>query len=381
MTKRLRIGIDTLFEDPLKPSGATGYLKTLLRWLPRVGPKHEYVAFVSRRNRHLWEANGDLRFVWSGASNDRLLLRILSQQALEPWRALVERLDVFNAPGNVGPLLVPTPLVLTIKTLHHYHTPEALGPARTLYRRLMVDASAARARLIVANCEATKREIVSLVKVPEERVRVVYEAVHEVFSPAKDESGARARVREQFGITEPFLLFVSSLWRYKNPDGVIRGFAALPEADRQKVILVVVGQDYEGYLSDLRSLAAQLGVGDRVRFIGALPNVELPDLYRAAEMLVYASHQETFGMPVVEAMRCGTPIVASTVPALQEVAGDAAVFVESRDYRGIAAAVSRLLHSRVEREALRDRGLRRGQLFSGERMAKETLAVYEEAAS
>jgi glycosyltransferase involved in cell wall biosynthesis len=380
VSRALRIGIDTLFEDPLKPSGATGYMKTLLRWLPRVGPRHQYYVFVSRRNRHLWESNGVLRLVWSGASNERLPLRILSQQLLQPWQAVLRRLDVVNAPGNVGPLLTPAPLVLTIKTLHHYHTPEALGRARTLYRRWMVGSSAGRARLVIANCQATKQEIVDLVRVPAERVRVVYEAVHENFSPG-DAGAARDAVRRRFALDQPYLLYVSSLWRYKNPDGMIKAYAALPRETRQSVSLAIVGQDYEGYRAELEQLARAQGVADRVRFLGAIPNLDLPDLYRAAEMLVYPSHRETFGMPLVEAMRTGTAIVASALPALMEVAGDAATFVPSHDVAGLAAAVARVLRHPGERESLRARALARSAVYSGERMAKDTLAVYEEAAA
>lgn len=379
MSRSLRIGIDTLFEDPFKPSGATGYMKTLLRWLPEVGSQHRFYAFVSRRNRHLWEANGGLQFVWSGSSNERLSLRILSQQVIEPWHALVKCLDVVNSPGNVGPLLVPARLVLTIKTLHHYHTPEALGRARTIYRRWMIRSSASRARLVIANCEATKREIVELVGVPEERVRVVYEAVHKSFSPGEREA-ARDSVRRRFTIHGPFLLYVSSLWRYKNPDGMIRAFAGLPEERRRELLLVVVGQDYEGYQAELETLARRLSVLDRIRFLGAVPNLELPDVYRAAEVLVYPSHRETFGMPLVEAMRTGLPIVASSLPALREVAGDAAVFVSSTDELALAGAIESLLADPARRNALRERALARGRLYSGERMAKDTLAVYEEAA-
>src|SRR5207245_1020752 len=127
-----------------------------------------------------------------------LLLRILSQQTVEAAQASLRRLDVFNAPGNVGPLLAPVPLVVTIKTLHHYHSPEALGAARTAFRRVMFVASARRARLIIANGEATKREIVELMKVSPSRVRIVYEAVHEAFSPDPDRASIRARVRARF---------------------------------------------------------------------------------------------------------------------------------------------------------------------------------------
>ena len=380
MARRLRIGIDTLFENPLKPSGATGYLRTLLRWLPVVGKEHRFCAFVSRRNIGLLEGTSGLERACAGASNEHLLLRILSQQTVEAAQASLRRLDVFNAPGNVGPLLALVPLVVTIKTLHHYQAPAALGLARSVFRRVMFVASARRARLIIANGAATKAEIVQLMKVPASRVRIVYEAVHEGFSPDPDGAGVRARVRARFGLGEPYLLFVSSLWRYKNPDGLIRSYAALPAEQRRRVILGIVGQDYDGFRRELETLAGDLGVRDRVRFLGAVPNLDLPDLYRGAEMLIYPSHAETFGMPLVEAMRAGTPVVSSDVPALREVAADAALLVDSHDVRGLAQAVGRVLCEPDLRRGLVERGLRRGEVFTGERMARDTLAVYEEAA-
>jgi glycosyltransferase involved in cell wall biosynthesis len=213
-----------------------------------------------------------------------------------------------------------------------------------------------------------------------DRIDVVYESVDDAFRPASDPEGARAQVRRVFGIERPFVLYVSNLWFYKNPDGAIRAFARLrasrPDVDLD---LVVAGPDDYGRVHELRALAATLGVADRVHFLGRVRFSDLIVLYQTARVIFYPSLFETFGKPTVEAMRSGVPLVAANATSLPEIVGDAGLLADPADIDAMADALARAATDSVLRQELITRGHARAAAFSWDRVAQETLAVCRRA--
>jgi len=386
----VRIGYDTLVENPRRPSSAINFLQSLLGSLSRIGDA-ELVVFVSRANAASFvQAGSASQFVRCFASNEHIPLRILAQQVQIPYFVRRERLDVVISLNQI-PFAAGCATVVKSCGLHHHLFPREYGrqgwslrtmtnPLRLAYRHRVWDQSARSADRVIANSEYTRRVIAERMRVDLERIDVVYEAVDAAFGPAEVMDVPRAHVRKTFRISRPYVLYVSNLWLYKNPDGAIRAFGRLraerPDLDLD---LVVAGPDDYGRLSELRALAASSGVADRVHFLGRVRFAELIALYQAAHVIFYPSLHETFGKPVVEAMRSGVPLVAANTTSLPEIVGDAGLLVDPTDTDAMADALVRAATDSALRQELISRGYARASDFSWERVARETLAVCRRA--
>lgn len=379
----MRIGIDTLVENPRRPSSAIHYLQQMIRTLACAAPEHELVVFVSAANQALFTFQApNVRYVRCAASNENIPLRVLIQQAQYPLLARRLRLDVIHALNQI-PLLAPCATVVKICTLHH-HEP-ALGRSALLrvrrgYRRAMHDSSARRATLVMANSETTRRGIIEHMRVPAERVQVVYEAVDDEFGAVTEAVQAHKHLARAFGIEREYVLYVSQLFAHKNPDGALRAFAHLRAQHGADLDLVFAGPDNDGRLNALRALAADLGVGERIHFLGRVSKADLIQLYAAARVFVYPSFNETFGKPLVEAMRSGVPIVTSNASSMPEIVADGGLCVDPRDPQALADALHRALVDEALRARLRAAGLARARDFSWERTAAGTLEMCLQAA-
>jgi glycosyltransferase involved in cell wall biosynthesis len=214
-------------------------------------------------------------------------------------------------------------------------------------------------------------------EIEDSKLRLIYEAVdHDLFKPG-DADLARGQVAS-YGVTKPFVLFVSSLWPYKNCDGLLRAWAvARQDLPGRQLAVVGSGRD-EKYLASLHALAAELGITDDVVFVGGIPLHETVNFYRAADVFVYPSLNETFGLPILEAMACGCPVVTSDTSAMPETAGGAALLADPVVPESIARAIVEA--AGVDRDRMRDNGLRRAAEFTWGATGASTLDVYREVA-
>lgn len=375
----MKIAIDTLFEHATEPSSAVDYLVNLASYLPQLGPEHEYYLLVSGRSAFRYEAlrRANVHLVDCFASNDRRALRILSVQTIVPWRMSQLGIDLLFSAGNVCPWWGSFCRVLKINTLHHYRTPEAIGRIRSLYRRYAFEASAKRADTIMANSASTRDDICHFLRVPEEKVKVVWEAADESFNRADVET--QNSVRQRVGLERPYLLFASTLWPYKNAHTLIRAYSRLCQRPEINADLVFAGRiDDSAYKRDLEALVEKEKLGTRVHFLGFVPNREMPPLYSAAEAFVYPSLSETFGKPLVEAMRCQVPVIASNTSCIPEIAGDGALLVDPNNVEELATAMYRVLTEPDLRSELVERGRKRSEVFSWRASARQTLDLFEE---
>ena len=375
---RMRVAINLLPENPEHPSGAHWFwTRVIPEMAARLETGEELHLLVSPKSRHLYQGYGpgvfNITYPWS---NERRAARTLSEQLYSPVRLPLGRIDVFNT--LMAPLVnVSWSLVVHIKTMHAFTAPQSLSPLARTYRRLNYPHAARAADAIIINSESLRSEIQQYLKVDERKLKLIYEAVdHDLFQPGNP-GAARARVAS-FGVTKPFVLFVSSLWRYKNCDGLLRAWA-LARADLGDRQLVVVGsgRDQE-YLASLRSLAGELGISGDVVFTGGVPLEETVNFYQAADVFVYPSLNETFGLPILEAMACGCPVVTSDTSAMPETAGGAAVLADPKDPASIAQAI--VTAAGPGRDRLRDLGLARAGQFTWAATGAATLDVYREAA-
>jgi len=320
----------------------------------------------------------NLRFLMLPASNERTLARLAGEHLLLAPKLRSAGIDVLNT-GNVAPLWSPCRLVATIKTMHAFTSPGTLPLAKRLYRRIVGGRTARNAALIISNSESNKADIIRYFGVAAAKIRIIHEALdHNVFNPAEDPD-ERDDLLARLDIRQPFVLFVSSLWRYKNAEVLIRATHAWREQLPDLQTAIVGYHPDSGYVNELKSLVAQLNIADRVRFTGGAGQSDIAHLYRAAECLVYPSEDETFGLPLPEAMACRCPVVASTAGSLPEIAGGAARLFEPHDDEALAAHVIGLSEDPDARADMVARGVERAAQFNWRRTAKETLAVYREA--
>jgi glycosyltransferase involved in cell wall biosynthesis len=205
----------------------------------------------------------------------------------------------------------------------------------------------------------------------------VTEAFYDVFAPVP--SDLASKVTTRYGLRRPYLLFVSTLYPYKNVETLIRSLAHLVTEKGVDWELVIVGRDYDSQQPRLQSLARDLGVSERTRFLGFVPTDDLPALYSAAQAFVFPSLVETFGKPLVEAMRCGVPVIASNTSCIPEVLGGAGILVDPLDVEQMASAIHEAAVNQILRTNLIEHGLKRALFFSWEAGAKETLSTIERA--
>ena len=374
----MRVAINLLTEDPRHPSGAHWFwTRVIPEMAKRLQPGEELHLLVSPKSRHLHQGYGPgVRYITYPWSNERRTPRTLSEHLYSPLRLPLSGIDVFNT--LMAPVVnISWSLVIHMKTMHAFTAPEAIPPLTRAYRRMSYPRSAHAADAIIINSYSLRSEIQRYLKVDERKLKLIYEAVdHDLFKPG-DAEAARAKVAS-YGIKKPFVLFVSSLWPYKNCDGLLRAWAlARSEIGDRQLAIVGSGRDQE-YLASLHSLADELAIAGDVVFVGGVPLEETVDFYRAADAFVYPSLNETFGLPILEAMACGCPVVTSDTSAMPETAGGAAILSDPKDPASVARAM--IEATQPGRDHLRDLGLRRAAQFTWAATAAATLDVYRESA-
>jgi glycosyltransferase involved in cell wall biosynthesis len=381
-----RVALDGL---PLqvRSAGIAVYTDGLVRALARQHPETEFVLFgmaaaalgvLQRRSEGPDGAPWPSNVRWHRALSYPLRMGypLAGMPRVLPLPSRLRACDLFHATNFAAPRTGATPLVVTVHDLALLRFPE-LGTAAL--RRIVegVRDSVATARRIIAVSQATRRDLIELLQVPEDKIRVVYSGCDERFRPMAPEV-ARTRVRERYGLAEPYILHVGTLEPRKNLERLVRAYTAVRQQQSIPQLLVLAGPRgwlFEGLLRVIRAA----GLGPAVRLLGAVPADDLPALYAAAEVFTFPSLYEGFGLPVVEAMACGVPVIASTGSSLPEIAGDAALYVDPHDESALAAALYRVLTDAPLRLELRDKGLERARAYSWERCARATFAIYAEA--
>jgi glycosyltransferase involved in cell wall biosynthesis len=374
----MRVAINLLTENPEHPSGAHWFwTRVIPEMAERLDRGEELHLLVSPKSRPLYQGYGSnvcyITYPWS---NERRTPRTLSEHLYSPFRLPMSRIDIFNT--LMAPLVnISWSLVIHLKTMHAYTTPEAIGPATRFYRQMNYPRSVRLADAVIINSHSLRSEVQRYLQVDDSKLKLIYEAVdHDLFKPG-DAELARNHVAS-YGVTKPFVLFVSSLWPYKNCDGLLRAWALIREeiGDRQLAI-VGAGRD-EKYTASLHALAAELGISNEVVFVGGVPLEETVNFYRAADVFVYPSLNETFGLPILEAMACGCPVVTSDISAMPETAGGAAVLADPKDPGSVGRAIVEA--ASPGRDRLRDFGFKRAAEFTWGATGAATLDVYREVA-
>lgn len=371
MSALRRVGLNLLYLVPGETGGMETYAVRLVPAIAAARPDLELVAFVNREAYDALEHKAlgtEVRLVPVRLSGRSRLQRVGAEQLLLPRLLRRQGIQLLHSLGGTAPGWPRRASVLTLHDLIYARHPEAHTRLMALGLRALVPLAARSADRIIAVSEATKAEIGRVLDVPSDRVDVVYEAGRPP-GPATPESELRARLR--LG-EAPLVLSVSARRPHKNLSGLLQAFAGLAEGP----LLVLPGYatPFEG---ELAAEVSRLGLSRRVRLLGWVSEEDLEALYLAANCFVFPSLAEGFGLPVLEAMERGLPVACSDASSLPEVAGDAARYFDPRDVPEMRRAIAELLEDSALRSRLAAAGRDRARLFSWERAAAETVAVYE----
>lgn len=367
----MRVGINATFLG----SGAAGietYLRNLIRALATTDPDAEYILY-SRSEL----PEGDIP---SGERIRRVVVpsRPNGRRAPFAYSRVISHggLDVIHEQTS-APFLFGAPLVVTVHDLYHEHFAQDFA-ARDLARaRLLTHLTLRRATAIITDSEFSKNDIMRFYRIRSTRITVAPLAPDPMFRPIHN-ARQLAAVRRRYETGDQFILFVGALKPNKNVGTVIRAFARLCQLHAAPTRLIVAGGITAWLEEDLVELARATGYADRIVFANRVPNEDLVLLYNAAALFVSPSLFEGFGLPPLEAMACGTPVVTSNTTSVPEVVGDAAIMVDPRDVEALAGAMNSILSDATLRHGLSTRGLQRAATYSWEATARIVSGVYRD---
>ena len=375
----MRYGIDgRCIQDHFPGIGRYAY--ALAQHVPALAPNDEFVVYhdpTANNTRYELAAlarSGNVRL-------ERVEVGPLSlrQQAVLPRLARRDRLDLYHSPYYAISYLMPCPVVVTIHDLIPRLHPDCLpNPRLSAVFSLMLRAALWRAAGILVDAESTRADLAETMRVALSRITTVPLAAGAEFSPRATRKVAQLLQRLQ--LDTPYLLYVGSNKPHKNLPRLVEAWSSLTDPERSGRCLILAGREDPRY-PQARKLVARLGISGSVRFLGDVREQDLPLLYGGALAFVFPSVYEGFGLPVLEAMACGIPVGCANTSSMPDIVGDAALTFEPQSVTSIAEALRRLMAEPDLRESLAEAGLARSRVFSWERTATETLAVYRRIVS
>lgn len=355
-------------------AGINGYIYHLLQALPDADPSLTYTVFTGKQGAPPEDLR--LRIRRSRFHTLHPLRRILWEQFIQPAALLQTRPDLLHALAFVSPIFTRVPTVVTVYDLSFVHYPQLLSSARRWYLNLLTKRSCQHARRIIAISESTARDLVKTFNIAPDKIDIAAPGVSEVFQPLP--SAEVDKFRWQKELPERFLLFVGTLEPRKNLPVLLRAYAQLPVHVREEVHLVLAGG--KGWMfEDIFRTISEYQLSDTVHLPGYVPASELPLWYNAAEAFVFPSVYEGFGLPVIEAMACGTPVLVSDVSSLPEAAGDAGCLLPPYNVNAWAEALNRVIHDPGWRSEAARLGKLRAAHFTWTNTATQTVTSYRRA--
>ncbi len=377
----MKIGINALFfQHPATGSGQ--YMTHLLSALAQIDSQNEYVLLGPQpveisQNTFPYHVQPLPDF----AAKNQNVGKVVWEQFTGPGAAQKHGVDVFHVPYFAPPLFPRTSTVVTIHDVIPMRLPAYQPDTRVKTYMRLVARAAHNANQIITVSEHARRDIIDALKLPAERIRVIYEAAGEEYQPVTDPE-ILAKTRARYGLNERYIFYLGGLDQRKNVPQLVRAFSYVHRllGDPNLQLLIAGNPDRQKgpLFPDPRPVAADLGMTGQIiyRFV---EEEDKPALYSGAALFVFPSLYEGFGLGPLEAMSCGAPVVCSNRTSLPEVVGDAALLVDPDKTQELIEAMRRVLSDDALQKDLRARSLQRAAQFNWQKTARETLAVYEEA--
>jgi len=375
----MKIGIDYT-SAATQGAGIGRYTRELMRALLALPSNNRYSFFYASRN-HIDTSNfqpptSNLRRL---PFHDKWLMRVWHRLRVPlPVELVVGKVDLFHSPDfTLPPTLSGVPTLLTVHDLSFIRDPDSAWPSLRAFLKKAVPRSVKRATHVLADSQATKNDLVELFGTPAAKITVLYSGVDARFTPVRDQAEID-RGCAKYQVPRPFILSVGTLQPRKNYGRLIEAVAQFaPILPHHLVITGGEGWLYETIFEQVK----RLGLEDRVHFPGFVDDADLPALYSAADLFALVSLYEGFGLPLLEAMACGTPVIGSNVSSLPEVIGDVGLQVDPRNVDDIAHALRQMIDQPELRERSIGLGLERAKMFTWDKAARELLGIYDQVAS
>lgn len=354
-----------------RAAGIHGYIHNLLAHMPQVAPDDwDWTAMVGGANQAQFDG---ITMQRAALDTESPMKRILWEQAIQPTQLM--QFDLYHAMAFVAPLLLTTPSVVTVYDLTFMRYPERLTTARRLYLRMFTALTCRRAKRVIAISQSTADDLTNLLDIPADKIDVTplgYDTA--AYRPLP--SDQLAAFIQKYQLPDRFWLFVGTLEPRKNLVMLLNAYAQVPQSERLPLIL---GGGKGWMVDDIFATIERHQLADEVTHVGFIPTEDLPLWYNLAEVFLYPSVFEGFGLPVLEAMACGTPFITSNVSSLPEVAGDAGMTLPPDNIDHWTEALKQVYHDTTWRMSAREQGFQQALQFTWQRTARLTIESYRKA--
>lgn len=370
-----RIGIDARLFGTALAVGIGRYTEELIRHLVELDKDNQYHVFLSK------SASGSFPMYATNLSKTGVDFSHYSYSEQFKYPTILKKTDLdlihytnFNSPV----FFTSIPSVVTIHDLTLWFFPGRGQKSwfRRMAYRFVIKKTCQNAKQIIAITKRTKEDIVELLNINPEKITVVYEAVPNSYKVINNDVKIK-KLKHKFNIAKPYIMYVGQWREHKNIIKMIRAFSLLRRRYNVDYQLVMVGKIDNKYPL-VKTTVKELGLTDQVIFTGYVPDSDLPYMYNGAELFVWPSLYEGFGLPPLEAMACGVPVISSNVSCMPEVLGDAAYYFDPHSVEAMAKSMSDVASSYSLKRELRLKGLRQARKYSFEKSAKETLKIYKQ---
>jgi glycosyltransferase involved in cell wall biosynthesis len=373
----MRIGIDATAVPP-KPMGAGLYIIYLIQELGKLESAHEFIVFAQEYLRpHLEKQVSDkIQIHW--LKNISVPRRLVWEQISFPRLVRRLKLDLLHSPHYTMPLSRPVPSVVTYHDMIFFIHPEKHTLAKRYFFPWMMRRSAKKADIIVTDSESTRQDAMRFLEIPPEKIVTIHLGYQEIFRQITD-ADALSAIRQQYRLPERFIFYAGAFEPRKNVPLLLSAFEQLSQKYTDLFLVVTggTGWDNRETISQINAMHAK----DRVVRLGHIPYADLPSIFNLAHVFVYPSLYEGFGLPPLEGMACGTPVITSNISSMPEFVGDAGILVPPNDEGALFDAIQRVLDDEALRQHLREAGPRRAANFTWKHTAEKTLEIYQQVLS
>ncbi len=364
----MKIGIDAREFVAGQITGIGRYLWHFLQYATTSNYPHEYVLFCNQET----DVSFDLPKLKKVIITENITP--IWDQVLLPLKMAREKIDVFLTPYFKSPFFLPSKMVLIINDLIPLFFPEEHSLFRRLYFRFLCAKAARRATRIITISENSRDDIVKFLRLSADKIMVVHLGVEKRFKPLAIRT---EEIREKYALPQKFILYVGNLSPHKNVQGLIKSYAALPSNMRKKYKLVMGASRSDKYFSHVEEVIRKMELTQDVVFTGFIEHEDLPAVYNMGSLFAFPSFYEGFGLPPLEAMACGSPVVSSGTSSMPEVLGDAALFFNPYHVEEMSLVIRQMLEDENMRNKFRLKGLERAKFFTFEKMASRILDIFE----
>lgn len=356
-------------EAGYRRAGIHQYIAQVLRHLPREEDEPAYTVYTKYESDFLQQPG--ITAVSTRVPTESRLFRIVWEQLIWPWQNWRNQIDLLHSMAFVLPLMATKPAIVTIYDLSFLHFPDNFPAAQRFYLTSQTRRSAKKAKRIITISQSAKQDVHQFFNIPLHKIDVVYPGVDSMYCCLPEDEVAA--FKEKRGINGRFILHLGTLQPRKNIPLLLEAFAQLADPTLKLILVGGKGWMFDAIFERVRSL----DLVDRVIFTGYAPDDELPLWYNAADLFVLPSQYEGFGMPIVDAMACGTPVIAANNSSLPEAIGQAGMLFAPNSVADLAERMANVLYNAEISDKMRQLGMEHARTFSWEQAGRETAVIYQ----